>query len=412
VTRYEVPRTDLGAIDRDAVFNGEVAVAESASRLNVDRGAEVAVPVEWEVIGVPDSGRGFALHLRDARGLTWAQADVSGYLSEQWRVGDRVLAWFPLALDARMPPGAYEAFLLMVDESGTPFGWHGSATPGAAGGVEVKVADVVVSRARAGRQSPPALADGGSLGTLGGLTARSALMPEEALTPGSGFEVAIEWAKNGASAGPLSLVAVDSAGRRHDLGEVDAAYGYPVSQWEDGDVVLGRYGLRMPAALTGDSATLLVASGEDEVALGSLAVRAVERVFATPSTARPADTEFAPGARLIGYEIDPDGSTVAVTLYWRADEADLPAGKVFVHLHRGGAPAAQHDSEPAGGTRSFPSLVPGEVVADRHEIVLPPGETAEDLEVGVGIYDPGTGARWSVRGAVSTEDRLELGPVR
>lgn len=93
--------------------------------------------------------------------------------------------------------------------------------------------------------------------------------------------------------------------------------------------------------------------------------------------------------------------TLALTLTWQAKANALPPATVFVHvIDAQGKLVAQFDSPMRGG--AYPSEVwsDGEVVRDGLTVsglaVLPRGE----YRVFVGVYDPQTGQRWAVTGAV------------
>jgi hypothetical protein len=95
--------------------------------------------------------------------------------------------------------------------------------------------------------------------------------------------------------------------------------------------------------------------------------------------------------RLLGYHlpqaIAQAGQPLSLTLYWQAGEpieADL---KVFVHLLDGdGALRVQEDVRPRYGR--FPTYLwmPGLVIADKHDISLPPDLEPGTYALGVGLY--------------------------
>jgi hypothetical protein len=88
------------------------------------------------------------------------------------------------------------------------------------------------------------------------------------------------------------------------------------------------------------------------------------------------------------------GGTVALTLYWQDQTPIAQRFTVFTHLlDAHNKVVAQHDGEPAGGTRPTTTWKPGERITDQHGIAipatLPPG--AYTLEVG--MYLPASGVR-------------------
>lgn len=105
---------------------------------------------------------------------------------------------------------------------------------------------------------------------------------------------------------------------------------------------------------------------------------------------------------LLGYDLDTrwlkPGGVLVITLYWQAmDVVNLPY-KVFVHLVDAASAhtVAQADDLPACGTRPTARWRIGEIIPDRHLIVLP-----DDLSYGpyilrVGLYEPQTQQRMDV----------------
>jgi len=187
-----------------------------------------------------------------------------------------------------------------------------------------------------------------------------------------------------------------------------APAGYPVGEWRPGEVVRGRYGLRVPATTRAGPQVLRLGLLYDgrlvaEAAL-SVQVRRRPQRYDLPASARPADVVLGERVRLAGHRLDRseggDGtSRVDVTLYWSplpeaAGLALTPPYTVFVHLVDGaGRLVAQHDGIPGGGVAPTEEWVPGEVVEDPHPIVLPPGRGALPLRLIAGLYDPRSGER-------------------
>jgi mannosyltransferase len=103
------------------------------------------------------------------------------------------------------------------------------------------------------------------------------------------------------------------------------------------------------------------------------------------------------------------GDTALVTLQWRARRALDERFKVSVQLQDGARQViAQHDSEPAGGSRPTSDWQPGEAVTDNHGLFVPPGTPPGPYRLFVTVYEPENGTRLPVTGG----DALELGEVR
>ena len=115
---------------------------------------------------------------------------------------------------------------------------------------------------------------------------------------------------------------------------------------------------------------------------------------------------FAERIELVGYDLPSDshktwqpGDILPLTLFWQRLAAIDDDYSIFVHLLDGsGTLAAQTDAPPVGGLWPTSSWQEGEVIVDRHGLLLP-----EDLPAGVyklqtGIYLPATGERLPVVG--------------
>jgi hypothetical protein len=112
---------------------------------------------------------------------------------------------------------------------------------------------------------------------------------------------------------------------------------------------------------------------------------------------------------LLGYDLSattiPAGSTIELTLYWRADASIEQRYKVFTHVLGETFNArtesflwGQQDNEPVSDTRPTPTWRPGEVIVDRYAIPIDGEAPAGLYAVEIGMYDPATGTRLPVLG--------------
>lgn len=138
--------------------------------------------------------------------------------------------------------------------------------------------------------------------------------------------------------------------------------------------------------------------------------RAVVPTPPPPDTPTPAPTDapeaaivgelhvrFGDFAELVGYSLPVAEATSAqplqLTLYWRALEGHSSLDyMVFTHaLSESGDVhlVAQHDSQPAGGTRPTTSWSPGETIVDIHLLAFLDPAYVGPVRIEVGLYDPG-----------------------
>lgn len=204
---------------------------------------------------------------------------------------------------------------------------------------------------------------------------------------------------------------LDHKGRMWGQGDVN---GYPSAEWRPGDVVVGRYDLRVsPQASPGrylvdvgiyDRATLTrlkTEKGDDSVVLGAVKVTSVQAVD-------PAHISQAIGMglgediRLLGFDLSPRGMEVGeakVTLYWQTRRQLGRDYTVFLHLlDENGNIAAQTDSMPGEG--GFPTSFweAGEIVVDSYFLKLPPQLPPGRYRLIAGMYLLDTGERLPTSG--------------
>jgi 4-amino-4-deoxy-L-arabinose transferase-like glycosyltransferase len=156
-------------------------------------------------------------------------------------------------------------------------------------------------------------------------------------------------------------------------------------------------------------------------------------VFAVGPNAQPAirpqaplDADFGGQIRLLGSdlsaaEISP-GETLTITLYWQPrTAAPMRDYTVFTHLlgpvnPANGTPVwAGQDSPPLGNSYPTSRWQQGEVIVDRHELVLPVEIPAGTYPIEVGLYDPQAGGtRLNVLDAAEQPqgDKIIIGEIK
>ncbi len=134
------------------------------------------------------------------------------------------------------------------------------------------------------------------------------------------------------------------------------------------------------------------------------------------------DVRLGDGIVLRGYSVYGGsfhgGEILPLRLFWELLSTSDPVRgryKVFVHvIDADGLTVAQRDSEPAGGTRSTDTWLPGERVGDNQGVLLPSDLPAGSYRIAVGMYDPDTGVRLpavDARGERLLDDRILLDSV-
>lgn len=111
-----------------------------------------------------------------------------------------------------------------------------------------------------------------------------------------------------------------------------------------------------------------------------------------PADLKPVGAVFGKRAKLLGYRMEPNepkpGASVTITFYWQALRAMAEEYKVFVHGDAVGEKRARihGDHFPAQGKYPTDVWQTSEVVLDRFRIRIPPGYSARQLGIFVGLY--------------------------
>jgi hypothetical protein len=135
--------------------------------------------------------------------------------------------------------------------------------------------------------------------------------------------------------------------------------------------------------------------------------------LATAQPQVPVDQPFGdPTAlRLLGYDLAHSSeSDFKLRIYWQVEAPLNVDYTTFVHLRDGsGELVAQQDQPPLKGAYPTSLWDRGEIIADDIILSIPPGLTAGQYEVVVGMYNPGTGQRLAIPG--SRQQELSLRKV-
>ncbi|MFZ5915505.1 MAG: 6-pyruvoyl-tetrahydropterin synthase-related protein [Chloroflexota bacterium] len=395
----------------------------------VEAGGALRLRLYWTADAPPTEEYGSFLHLLDAAGHLWAQSDhqhPGGYPTTRWRPGEYNLDEHALLMPPGMPPGQYSLRAGLVRRDGP--GLDALDAQGAPVGTSVVVGAVAVTPP----STPPSVV---SLGLerrldapLGPLTLLEAKLDRAQAAPGETLLLTLYWQAQQkpeldyavavemvASAGPavahFSLPAV--------------APSFPTSLWRAGESLQGQHWLTLPADLASGRYTLrlqLVAPDGHSLAgpveLAQVTVVAPERQMTIPPMMVRLAADFGGQIALLGYDRQPAavraGETLHLTLYWRASQQMSRSYAVFVHLlDAAGSIVAGHDGLPANWTRPTGGWLPGEVIADAHDLLLPAGLPPAEYTLEVGLYDAETLIRLPLLDTTAQPvgDRLLLDPV-
>jgi len=182
------------------------------------------------------------------------------------------------------------------------------------------------------------------------------------------------------------------------------------------------YAVRLPA----DGSLMEVARIRQSPLSGMPEGGPLLRQFQPVARQVPLNVSLAGQVRLIGYDLRPltcatednpaagPACQLGLVLYWQADQPLAISYKVFVHLigpdhHLW----AQRDQLPDAGAYDTRRWAPGEVVADRVQLDLPPAMPAGSYDLAIGLYQPDTSQRLPVvdRAGQPVDDKIALAGV-
>lgn len=201
----------------------------------------------------------------------------------------------------------------------------------------------------------------------------------------------------------LNLRVIDFWGR--PLIEQTTALGsadYPATQWPEKSYAQTPVSIPLPFSLEGSYRLQVKVTTQDGqsinadqfargdwVTTGWVDIGSWPLVTTLPETATPLqDITFNETITLAGYHLERGENNLIVELYWQSS-APIPEDYgVFVHVGElNSPPIAQSSRAPANWLRPTTTWRAGEIVADRHEIELPPLQTEANLVVSVGIFN-------------------------
>ena len=356
-----------------------------------------------------------ALRLVDEHGGVWAEDVQQPLLIDE---GGLLRSRQALSLPAGTPPGRYNLQVGLIDLRSNS-SLAASDGNGSALGPWPQLLTVEVSRGPvpdawpAGQPLSPGLAYVGSEATSADLIAGErwrGILRFRGLSQPSDVQLR------------FSLI---SGGRHWQLGELPLAAGeLQSSQWLPGEVWRCAYEVALPPDLPTGHYVLAAQAYHDGALLrppgtlpfldpGYLAVsqlnvqaRPKHRLEEKPS--HPVDALFGQQVRLLGYDLQLQGSQALLKLYWQCVAPTAEPYKAFVHLDAAGqgVPLSQADAPPSSLATS--DWLPSEEYLSEHRLSLAGIEPGQPYSIVVGLYSERTMARLPATGADAGPDSVAI----
>ncbi len=350
-----------------------------------------------------------SLWMTDPQGVRWAQRDVTPFahpyppLDAENRSNsnqDRIALTLPLGT----PPGEYDIWIALLDESLSPLPLAG-ANPAPQAWLGVYEAPDLSPPGRAAVINHARQIAGEGIEFLGHDHDLGSYLS------GDDLAVSLYWRPTSAIASDLNgfLQLLDNNGAVVAGFEGPPIAWLPTSAWKTNAAIRSQLSLRIPADLQPGGYQLIAglfdpASGEriiwggdDHVRLVEITTQARDHDFEPPSPRIPLDLSLAGGHQLIGYDLvagDSAGSPINLVLYWAPATATEQRYSTFVHLlDPDDAILSQSDNEPAHGESPTTAWLQGEYIVDPHTLTFPLDAPPGPYRLQVGLYHPPTGQR-------------------
>ncbi len=376
------------------------------------------VGLRWRILQVPDYQPSIYVHVVDSRDHTLATADqVVGFPVKTWRVGQEFVTWHPIHLPPGTAPGT---FVLTTGVYRKETGEREPATLAGNTVGDVPIGHLTLTEPVSG---PVTISHRIDRSIAPGLTFVGYDLASTESEAGGTLSLTLAWQATDARRPALEAVALLRSADGTTIGTWRGPVGsssFPTNRWSPGTII--RQFVDLPIAATASGpATLSVAvvSGNGEQAgmgidIGSVTVRASTHHFTAPHPQHPLNITFAGVGTLIGFDLPNreyrPGESLPLTLYWHSLGNVPTRYTVFVHLLDGhGKVVSQRDEPPVHGSRPTTSWVPGEYIADAHDVPIDPAVTAGNYQIEVGLYDPRDGHRVSTG---TPDNRVLTGSVQ
>ncbi|MCP4425147.1 MAG: phospholipid carrier-dependent glycosyltransferase, partial [Chloroflexi bacterium] len=328
-------------------INAQFGDAVTLLGYEVDPGAaDVSLPLTlyWRIEGAPTADFTPFVHLEDAWGHRWGQAETFAYPAPQWELGETVIQRVAVSVPPGTPPGAYRLRVgLFAAATGERLPRLDEAGRYAGDSFIIENAAIQPAPPPERLPQPPFAIDEpvrSGLRLLG--YERGAKTAVTGETVGLGL-----WWLAGQSQPHLTtrLELRPALGSTENgpgiiLIDTQPVHGlYPFANWQTPLFLIDRADVRIPNDVAPGDYHLFVRifDAADEMLfaadLGPLTIEASERIFAPPSVERPLDITFSGEIALLGYDLEPvEDNRFALTLVWQAITPPADDYTVFVHL--------------------------------------------------------------------------------
>jgi len=427
----DIPQTTF-SVDN---FVGE---AEADVALFGDVVPGIPITLHWETISKIKGEHNVYIRLVDEQGTVWGQVDrliLAGlWRPDRWKPGFFIQDEYRLPIEAGTPPGTYHFEVGLYDfETGHTFGVIKNI-----GNITLTPPEIPTTIDKLPLDKPINVPVDKALTIIGDT------YQNQQVTPGAEVNGKIFWqlnqpvqqdyqlqfwlrpsAKdyNTQTIKPVSNIAASfvppqnniiSDDGRFIIHETTLSTSYPTSQWRAGELLGQGYHFRVSPYAPPGQYPLMVSiinphtqeTIGDPVQLAHITVEAVERNYTLPDDVVSISAFLNEEIELVGYKLHQSAITptdkFGLTLYWQCLRPAEVNYTVFVHaIGPDQSLRGQWDSMPVQGNAPTSGWLPGEIIADYHEVPMHDNVPPWKYDVFIGMYNADTGERLPIYSGTS-----------
>jgi len=369
------------------------------------QGEAISLLLHWQINDGQGPGLQPFVHLEDNQGFRWSQVETFAYPSEQWTSGETILQRVAVPVPPGTPPGDYRLRVgIFNDQTGQRLPRLDDQGRYAGDSVYLEPAPVLAGNPPDPVPVPPF---GMPVTVRPGLEWLGYELADRNVDQGEILPLSLWWLATEKQPNllvRLELIRSDNTGRiLADFRPGDDTF--PFHAWPPSLFLIDRSNPTIPPTFPpGEYMLNLRLLDENGISifsetLGQVTIKETVRSFTVPVVSNPLSANLGDEILMHGYELDElEPGRYHLSLVWQAMREPAADYTVFVHLlHPDGTCCAwQADRYPVEGTYPTRRWLPGEVVIDTYEIILPPERSAGDYPLEIGLYIAETGRRLAV----------------
>ncbi|HVU12751.1 MAG TPA: hypothetical protein VHD90_15840 [Phototrophicaceae bacterium] len=360
---------------------------------SIASGSDGWITMAWQ-INQPPSTSDFTplLLVEDQQGSLIFRGDAYTAGTDEWRAGETLIQRMHVVIPPATPPGTYVLRVAWIGRASNTYVPYFN-DQGGLGETWAQIGTLMVTR-------PTSFPDPAALAIA--VPHESQIAPgvnllgwdalPQSIRPGETLPLTLYWQAINASRSAFTV----KVSLKNDQGETAIWTGQPINnvysadQWANGEILADHARWIIPREQSSGIYSLILSNGNISIALGSINVAGMPRLFDPPVIGHVTNVNFGNKIAIYGYNIHTDNTNLSLEIIWKTlDNMDTDY-KVFVHLvDRSGVILTQRDAMPQGNAYPTSLWLPGEYIVDTYELPI----AANGYQLQVGLYDPDSAVR-------------------